>query len=131
MRHLVLSLCMLPWLAACGDPPIVGYWQSDKKLGNGSRNKLEAYADYTGTAKIYATPANDPLTWIKFEFDVVWVDNELSFELDLDCDEGPCDGKANDFDMTCEIIDEEGVSYMDCEADKRWENYPFQWEPDL
>ena len=132
MRHVTLLLCMLPFVAACGDHPAVDFWQSDKKLGNGKRNKLELREDYTGSAKIYATAINDPATWIRFEFDVTWVDNELEFGLDLDCEEGPCDGKANNFDMFCEIIENaEGVHYMDCDADRRWEGYPFQWERDL
>jgi hypothetical protein len=90
------------------------------------------YEDFSGSAKIYATPANDPATWIQFEFDVQWWDMETWFDFDFDCKEGPCDGKTNDFDFGCDLLEiEEGVEVLDCDATKKWKSYVFQWQRDL
>jgi hypothetical protein len=130
--QLIAALLAVMFGAGCASPPLIGYWESDKRLGNDRKNKLEIYEGFTGTAKIYATPANDPNTWILFEFEVVWEDFEVEFALDLDCEEGPCEGKINNFDMDCEVIEQEDDSeVMDCDGDKKWKDYPFQWQRDV
>ncbi len=119
-------------LGAC-DAPVVGSWQSDKKLPNGSRNKLTVESDLTGSATIYATPANDHNSWTKFKFDVEGeeANDGYRFDFNMDCKSGGCDGA--DFKMKCEVIDttdEDAPDKMDCEGNKRWDDYPFDWERD-
>jgi hypothetical protein len=131
---LAISVCLLALSTGCKSSPVVGFWQSDSRLGNGERNKLEVIDDFTGEAEIYATPAGDPNTWIRFEFEVSWEDLGQEFEFDLNCTDGPCVGKGDDFDMVCEALliesDGEELDKLDCEGDKKWAGYPLQWERD-
>ena len=100
LRHLGVALLLASCAACTGcTAPPVGFWESDNKLGNGKRNKLEVYDDYTGNAKLYATLSNDPETWYRFEFDIIWEDFGDVFEFDLNCSDGPCESNADDFDM--------------------------------
>ncbi len=132
MRSLLLFLAMIVALHLVGcDAPIVGDWRSDKVLGNDKRNKLHVWSDNTGQAIIYATPASDPLNWVKFNFDIEWEDFTEEFDLHMDCNDGPCDG--DDFTMECEVVDEgdDKVLKLNCNANKKWEDYPLDWEEDL
>ena len=110
------------------EPPVVGFWRSDKELDNGKHNELDLYSDLSGEALIWATPSNDKGNWSKFEFDVVWEDLTDVFDLNLDCTSGPCDGA--DFYMACEVIEEEssGEEKLDCDANRHWKDYAMQWE---
>ncbi len=115
-------------LLAC-DAPVVGTWESDSKLGNGKRNKLETLSDNTGDATIWATSCKDCDDWVQFEFDVEWEDKGLEFDLKMECDKGPCDG--DDFEMECEVIEEDdGDEKMDCKGSGKWKSYPFDWRRD-
>jgi hypothetical protein len=132
VRSLLVPLAVIATLLLVGcEAPIVGDWRSDKKLGNGKRNKLHVWDDYTGQAIIYATPAYDPLTWVKFDFDIAWEDETEQFDLHMDCDDGPCDG--DDFTMECEVVDEgdDKTIKLNCKANKKWKDYPLDWEEDL
>lgn len=121
----VLGSCLF-LLCAC-DAPVVGFWESDAKLGNGKRNKLEVRSDLTGDATIWATTCTACTDWTEFKFDVEWEDQGFEFDLEMDCDDGPCDG-AN-FKMECEVIEEDdGTEKMDCKADNSWASYPFDWQ---
>jgi hypothetical protein len=114
-------------LVAC-DAPAVGTWESDAKLGNGKRNKLELLSDYTGSATVYATTCTACTDWTDFKFKVEWEeDGAEAVDLDMKCKSGPCDG--NDFAMECEVVEEEdGAEKMDCKANGNWDAYPFDWE---
>ena len=130
MRSLALMVAALAasfLLGGC-DAPIVGDWRSDKKLANGERNKLNIWSDYTGNAIMYATPAYDHTTWVKFKFDVVWEDETEEFDLKMDCRSGPCDG--DDFTMECQVIDEgdDQLLKLGCDGNKKWSDYPLDWE---
>lgn len=108
---------------------MVGFWESDGKLGNGERNKLEVRSDLTGEAEIWATTCTACNDWVEFKFDVEWEDQGLEFDLDMECDKGPCDG-AN-FKMECEVIEEsDGAEKMDCKGDGSWKGYAFDWQRD-
>lgn len=121
------SLALLLSLSACSSP-IVGFWESDSKLGNGQRNELDIFDDNTVEAEIYATTCKECEDWVKFKFEGDWEEFDLEFELDLECQEGNCDGA--DFKMDCEVIEEEGSGEekMDCKGDGLWENYAFDWQ---
>ncbi|MBI4705811.1 MAG: hypothetical protein HY744_32355 [Deltaproteobacteria bacterium] len=128
VRLLSMVLGIATTLLACGNP-IVGEWQSEKKLGNGQRNKLVVNDDQSGEALIYATPATNHAEWHKFKFDLTWEEYADGFELAMDCKSGGCD--HDDFKMTFEIVDEGGDDpyKMDCKANKsKWTKYPFDWE---
>ncbi len=132
VRFLLLFAAALAAFLLVGcDAPIVGDWRSDKKLGNGERNKLHVWDDYTGQALIYATPTGDPSAWVKFTFDLDWEDETEEFDLHMDCDTGPCDG--DDFTMECEVVDEgdDTVLKLNCQGNKKWANYPLDWEEEL
>jgi hypothetical protein len=115
---------------ACSDPPVVGEWQSDKKLGNGSKNQLSVFDDFTGEATVYATPIGAPDQWVKFRFNIDWEDEVDEFDLEMDCRGDAC--ADDDFKMECEVIEEDdGDEKLDCTANKKWSQYPFNWERDL
>ena len=126
MLRLSLLVSLLA-LTAC-DAPVVGLWESDSKLGNGERNELELYSDATGDAKIWATTCKECNDWVRFKFDVVWEDQGAQFELDMECDEGPCTG--SDFKMDCEVFEEaeSGEEKMDCSGNGSWSGYAFDWQ---
>lgn len=129
-----LLACLFVLTAGCGSNPVLGEWESDRTLSNGKKNDLDVFEDYTGEAKIYATPLSDPNAWVRFEFDVAWEDfGNGEYEFDLDCVEGPCD--SDNFDMDCEVLevendDGEKLHKLDCEGDRKWADYPLQWERD-
>ena len=128
----IALIASLIGLTACAQAPVIGEWESNKRLRNGKRNKLELREDFTGSAKIFATPIEDETTWIKFTFDVTWEDLGAEFEIDLNCDSGPCSGNANDHDQVCEaLLEDDGDEKLDCKADRKWKKYPFQWRRDL
>ena len=124
-----LSLSLLPFAVGCGSP-LVGEWDSDKKIGNGKDNNMFIFSDATGEATIYAAPSGleaDPATYQRFEFDIEWTEVGSYFELEMDCSEGPCDG--NDFTMECEVIRlDDDREKLDCDGDKNWKGYVFNWE---
>lgn len=116
---------------ACGgDPPLVGSWRSDARLGNGERNELTVAPDFTGEATLYATPAGAPTTWVQLEFDLEWADEGREFDLDLDCQGDACNG--DDLKMKCTIISEAPgeADKMDCDGEGKWSAYPLDWERD-
>jgi hypothetical protein len=132
--RLLLSL-LLPAalaLAAC-DAPVVGSWQSDVKLTDGTRNMLAVNSDLSGDAKIHATPANNTLAWVSFRFNFTGTESEdgMSWRFYMSCassTSGPCNG--DDFKMDCQVVDEgTGAPIkMECEGNNRWAPYPFDWE---
>jgi hypothetical protein len=127
MWRLALLACLLP-LTAC-HAPAVGFWESDSKLGNGERNKLQLYDDLGGKAEIWATTCETCNDWVEFKFDVEWEEQGTEFDLDMECSKGNCDG--SDFKMECEVIEEDsGEEKMDCKGDGSWSNYPFDWQRD-
>jgi hypothetical protein len=128
MLRLGFLSCLL-LLTAC-DAPVVGLWESDAKLGNGERNKLEVIDDTTGDAKIWATTCAECADWVRFKFDFDWEDQGLEFDFKMECKDGPCDGA--DFKMECEVIEEEGTGEekMDCKGDGDWASYAFDWQRD-
>jgi hypothetical protein len=103
-------------------------WESLDTLGNGQLNRLSAYTDKTADATVYATRASDPNSWTKFYFEGTWAESNDYFVFDFACKAGPCD--ADDFRMTCQIIDENNdqTFKLDCEADRNWKSYPFSWQ---
>jgi hypothetical protein len=114
-------------LCACS-APVVGNWQSDSELGNGKRNQLAVYDDFTAEATIHATPVNDTNTWIEFRFDAVWQDEGEEFDFEMTCDKGSCT-KADEFTMECVAVEEDdGDEMLDCNAGQLWSKYPFDWE---
>lgn len=128
MRALIL-FGILAFGSGCSSP-LVGEWASDKKLGNGKENDMFIYSDGSGEAEIYAAPsslAGDPAAYQRFDFEITWTDQGGYFELDMECDKGPCDG--NDFVMECEIIEvDDDDQRLDCDGDDNWKNYVFNWE---
>jgi len=134
MRSLLVGGLIAATALLCGcDSPIVGEWESDKKLDNGKRNKMTILSDGTGDSKIWATPANNVNGWVEFKFDITWEDFDTEFELDMDCDSAP-DGLScsdNDFRMDCEVIEDDnddGFEKADCKGNKNWKQYPFDWQ---
>ncbi|MBM4359000.1 MAG: hypothetical protein FJ096_12920 [Deltaproteobacteria bacterium] len=103
-------------------------WESLAKLGNGEYNRLAAYTDGTADATIYATTNATPGTWTKFYFEGTWQEADDEFVFDFQCKKGPCG--EDDFDMRCDIIDEEinQTLKLDCFANGKWKNYPFNWQ---
>lgn len=137
MRVLELcsAACLLALATGCASDPVLGDWESDRRLSNGEKNKLELLEDFTGEAEMWATPLSDPNAWFRFEFEVEWWQEEGSgqYGFDFDCTEGPCN--SDDFDMDCELIevdDDEGapLQKLDCEGDEKWGDYPLQWQRD-
>lgn len=128
MRSWIL-LGLLPFAVACTSP-LVGEWDSDRKIGNGKDNNMFIYSDGTGEAEIYAAPAGleaDPGAYHRFDFEIAWTDEGSYFELDMECDKGPCDGA--DFTMECEVIRlDDDREKLDCDGDKNWKRYVFNWE---
>ncbi len=122
------TLVFLALFCSACDPPIVGFWESDNKLSNGKRNKMNIESDFIGEALIYATPKNDLNQWDKFKFDLIWEDEVEEFDIKLDCVSGPCDGA--DFIMECKVIDEgkDVVDKLECKANHDWADYPFDWQ---
>ena len=132
---LLSAACLLALATGCASQPVIGDWESERRLGNNEKNKLEVYEDFTGDAEIWATPISDPNAWFRFEFEVAWwkEDGAGQYGFDLNCTEGPCN--SDDFDMDCELIEienDEGapLQKLDCEGEKKWENYPLQWQRD-
>lgn len=131
---LTFAACLLALATGCAADPILGDWESERRLSNDEKNKLELYDDFTGDAEIWATPLSDPNAWYRFEFEVSWWREEGTgqYGFDLNCTEGPCSG--DDFDMDCELIEVDGdegpLQKLDCEGEKKWENYPLQWQRD-
>ena len=135
LLELCSAACLLLLTVGCAKDPVLGDWESDRRLSNGEKNKLELLEDFTGDAEMWATPTSDPNAWFRFEFDVEWwrEDGTGQYGFDLDCTEGPC--SSDNFDMECELIeveDDDGLPLqkLDCEGDKKWENYPLQWQRD-
>ncbi len=116
--------------AACS-APIEGNWISLHKLGNGEHDKLAVNSDKTADATVFATPPNDPSSWTKFVFGAAWQAAGPDFDFDMKCKQGPCNG--DDFSMSCEIVDEHNgeVYKLDCKANNKWTNYPFDWQQDI
>jgi hypothetical protein len=129
MRLVFVGLVASSLLVGCGSP-LVGDWESDKKLPNGDRNEMSILSDGTGDAKIFATPQSQPDNWVEFKFDLEWAEDAEEFDVDMNCKKGPCD--SDDFKMTCVVVDEgDGSVYkLECKVTKnaRWENYPFGFE---
>ncbi len=129
MSRFVLLSGLLLLTSAC-DAPLVGNWESDSKLDNGERNKLEVFGDFTGEAEVWATSCRSCNDWTEFKFDFDWEEDGTEFDLEMDCDDGPCDGA--DFKLECEVIEEEGSGEekLDCKGDGLWESYPFDFQRD-
>jgi hypothetical protein len=129
LRRATFLLALLAAGAAgCASPPVLGVWRSDDKLGNGERNKLVVNEDFTGSATIYATPKGQPQSWQKFKFDVAWEDEVEEFDFKMKCASDACTD-ADEFTMECQAIEmDDGAYKMDCDGNKRWADYPFDWE---
>ena len=115
-------------MCGCGSPPVVGEWLSDAKLSNGERNRLSVSDTFDGDARIWATSKSDPTLFIKFKFNFSWEDGGQDFDFNMKCTEGPCSN--DDFTMRCQVISEDSnkADKMDCRANNRWKQYPFNWE---
>ncbi len=122
------TLASLTLFCSACDPPIVGFWESDRKLSNGKRNQMSIESDFTGEAVIYATPTSDLNQWEKFSFDLIWEDEVEEFDIKLTCRSGACEDA--DFIMECAVIDEgkDVVDKAQCTASKSWSKYPFDWQ---
>jgi hypothetical protein len=115
-------------LTAC-DAPVVGSWQSDVKLTDGSRNTMNVDSDLSGSAKIHATPASDTTAWVGFKFDFTGAekDDGITWQFAMECVSGDC--VDEDFKMDCQVIDEGSDPVkMNCVGRGRWASYPFDWE---
>lgn len=121
---------LLAGLATGCTAPIVGNWESDKRLDNGEKSKLAVFDDFSGEASIYATSKADPATWVNFSFDFIWEDEVDEFDFAMECSSDNC-GEGNDFTMECRVIEvDSGAEKLDCSADGRWADYPLDWERD-
>ena len=70
LLELCSAACLLLLTVGCAKDPVLGDWESDRRLSNGEKNKLELLEDFTGDAEMWATPTSDPNAWFRFEFDV-------------------------------------------------------------
>jgi hypothetical protein len=122
---LVLFLC-----ATGCESPIVGQWESDTELGNGEKNKLEVFKDFTAELTVFATPIGQPDAWMEFRFDGQWEDDDTEFDFEWECDGGACT-EADQFTMECEAVEEEdGDEKLDCRGAEGslWRSYPFDFQ---
>ena len=69
------ALTLLCSMTACNTAdPIVGEWQSDRRLENGERNQMFFYSDNSGEAEIYASPPGQPGVWLRIDFETEWTE---------------------------------------------------------
>jgi hypothetical protein len=127
----LLGLLLPASLALTGcDAPVVGKWQSDVKLTDGTRNEMTVDSDLLGEAHIHATPATNTVGWVSFNFEFTGSESEdgMSWRFKMSCVTGPCNG--DDFKMDCQVVDEgtDQPLKMECTANNRWAPYPFDWE---
>ena len=103
-------------------------WESLSLLGNGAYNTMAAYTDGTADTTIYATTSATPGVWTKFYFEGNWREVDDQFLFDFRCMKGPCND--DDFSMRCDLVDENnGETFkLDCVANGKWKNYPFNWQ---
>lgn len=107
-------------LVGCTDP-IVGDWEGDGG-GVSLDNELSLYDDGTGEATIYYSFEGDSSVY-HTEFEISWrAAASGDYELEMECD-GTC--ADENFTMECEMNDAEDK--MDCEGDKIWSEYSFEW----
>ncbi|MEM6789035.1 MAG: hypothetical protein AAGA56_08840 [Myxococcota bacterium] len=123
-----LVVVLLGWgVVGCAASP-EGEWRSEQILGNGEENEMSLEADGRGDATLWAVRTGD-MAFTEFEFDLEWSEqSDRTYEIDMECDEGPCDEGRNDFEMECDFINTDDGERLDCEGDERWSGVVLQWE---
>ena len=124
------ALTLLCSMTACNTAdPIVGEWQSDRRLENGERNQMFFYSDNSGEAEIYASPPGQPGVWLRIDFETEWTEFAGSeFEIEMKCDDDECNS-SDDFELDCLGFKQNGGDLkLDCDGDGKWASYVFNWE---
>ena len=112
------------------DPLAVGDWEAKDSIGD-ERNTMALELDGDGEADLHFLINPDPTVHTE-SFDISWEQSGSdSFELDMECQSSTLLGNScgdADFTMDCDV--KGGGDRLECEGDKTWETYAFEWERD-
>ena len=118
-------------LGGCGGG-VVGDWESVEPVIE-ERNKLSVAEPGTAEATIWIfRTVKGEQTAQSFIYEVEWKERREgeSFSFDLTCQESPfgeCEDE-DDFEMDCDLADDDSQLSCDVDENPRWEKYPFAWQ---